>query len=149
MHSFASEDITCPACKGKHRPHTYKEGCMKKKPSPVEEVPKESKTPKAEPTSAKTSESKEKPTTAETTARSVLKKIISPDTKSFFYHLTSKNLFRGCMRRGGAIDKGRTASRAPLVLGSGPTATVQTFCCGFLLGTSASAVVFIIWLFTL
>ena len=54
---------------------------MKKKPSPVEEVPKESKTPKAEPTSAKTSESKEKPTTAETTARSVLKKIISPDTK--------------------------------------------------------------------
>ena len=81
MYSFASEDITCPACKGKHRPHTYKEGCMKKKPSPVEEVPKESKTLKAEPTSAKTSESKEKPTTAETTARSVLKKIISPDTK--------------------------------------------------------------------
>ena len=37
MYSFASEDITCPACKGKHRPHTYKEGCMKKKPSPVEE----------------------------------------------------------------------------------------------------------------
>ena len=27
MYSFQSEDITCPACNGKHRPHTNKEGC--------------------------------------------------------------------------------------------------------------------------
>ena len=33
MYSFQSEDITCPACNGKHRPHTNKEGCKKfKKP---------------------------------------------------------------------------------------------------------------------
>ena len=29
MYSFQSEDITCPACNGKHRPHTKKEGCKK------------------------------------------------------------------------------------------------------------------------
>ena len=29
MYSFQSDDITCPACEGKHRPHTYKEGCKK------------------------------------------------------------------------------------------------------------------------
>ena len=81
MYSFASEDITCPACMGKHRPHTYKEGCMKKKPSTVGEVPKEAEKKKSEPKTAKTSESKDKPTPADTTAKSVLKKIISPDMK--------------------------------------------------------------------
>ena len=29
MYSFQSEDITRPACEGKHRPRTYKEGCKK------------------------------------------------------------------------------------------------------------------------
>ena len=34
MYSFQSEEITCPACNGKHRPHTNKEGCKKfKKPA--------------------------------------------------------------------------------------------------------------------
>ena len=33
MYSFQSEDITCPACNGKHRPHTNKEGCKKFKRS--------------------------------------------------------------------------------------------------------------------
>ena len=34
MYSFQSEDITCPACEGKLRPHTNKEGCRKyKKPA--------------------------------------------------------------------------------------------------------------------
>ena len=33
MYSFQSEDITCPACNGKHRPHTNKEGCKKFKGS--------------------------------------------------------------------------------------------------------------------
>ena len=48
--------------------HTYKEGC-KKKPATKKEEPKTAKT-KLEPTSAET-----KP------AKSVLKKILSPDTK--------------------------------------------------------------------
>ena len=68
MHSFASEETTCPACAGKHRPHTYKEGC-KKKPDTKKEEPKSAKA-KTEP----------KPAEA-TTAKSVLKKILSPDTK--------------------------------------------------------------------
>ena len=59
MHSFASEETTCPACAGKHRPHTYKEGC-KKKPITKKEEPKPAKT---------------------TTAKAVLKNILSPDTK--------------------------------------------------------------------
>ena len=29
MYSFQSGDITCPACNGKHRPHTNKEGCKR------------------------------------------------------------------------------------------------------------------------
>ena len=33
MYSFQSEDITCPGCNGKHRPHTNKEGCKKFKGS--------------------------------------------------------------------------------------------------------------------
>ena len=68
MYSFASEETTCPARAGKHPPHTYKEGC-KKKPATEKEEPKTAKT-KLEPTSAET-----KP------AKSVLKKILSPDTK--------------------------------------------------------------------
>jgi len=49
MYSFQSEDITCPACNGKHRPHTNKEGCKKFKkpehepaqePKPAKAVPK-------------------------------------------------------------------------------------------------------------
>ena len=45
MYSFQSEDITCPACHGKHRPHTNKEGCKKFKesapaPKPAKSVPK-------------------------------------------------------------------------------------------------------------
>ena len=59
---------TCPACAGKHRPHTYKEGC-KKKPAAKKEEPKSAKA-KTEPTSAETTKSK-----------SVLQKILSPDTK--------------------------------------------------------------------
>ena len=61
MCSFASEETTRPARAGKHRPHThtYKEGC-KKKPATKKEEPKPAKT---------------------TTAKPVLKKILSPDTK--------------------------------------------------------------------
>ena len=49
MYSFQSEDIACPACNGKHRPHTNKEGCKKFKksehappqePKPAKAVPK-------------------------------------------------------------------------------------------------------------
>ena len=58
MYSFASEETTCPACVGKHRPHTFKEGCKKKPP-----------TEEAEPTPAKTA------------PKPGFKKIISPDTK--------------------------------------------------------------------
>ena len=68
MHSFASEETTCPACAGKHCPHSYKEGC-KKKPVTKKEEPKTAKAKKA-PKPAET-----------TTAKSVLKKILSPDTK--------------------------------------------------------------------
>ena len=68
MYSFASEETTSPACAGKHRPRTYKEGC-KKKPVTKKEEPKSAKT-KTEPKPAET-----------TTAKSVLKKILSPDTK--------------------------------------------------------------------
>ena len=59
MCRFASEETTCPACAWKHRPRTYKEGC-KKKPITTKEDLKPAKT---------------------TTAKSVLKKILSPDTK--------------------------------------------------------------------
>ena len=45
MYSFQSEDIACPACNDKHRPHTNKEGCKKFKksehaPAPAKAVPK-------------------------------------------------------------------------------------------------------------
>ena len=45
MYSFQSEDITCPACNGKHRPHTNKEGCKKFKGSEHKsaQVPKPAK----------------------------------------------------------------------------------------------------------
>ena len=33
MYSFQSEDITCPAGNGKHRPHTNQEGCKRFKGS--------------------------------------------------------------------------------------------------------------------
>ena len=42
MYSFQSEDITCPACNGKHRPHTNKEGLQEiqgSEPKPAQ-VPK-------------------------------------------------------------------------------------------------------------
>ena len=68
MYSFASEAITRPACAGKHRPHTYKEGC-KKKPVTKKEEPKPAKAI-TEPKPAET-----------TTAKSVLRKILSPDMK--------------------------------------------------------------------
>ena len=61
MYSFQSEEITCPACNGKHRPHTNKEGC-KKYTKPFHEPAQEPKTAKAVP-------------------KKSVKKPISPDTK--------------------------------------------------------------------
>ena len=48
MYSFQSEEITCPACNGKHRPHTNKEGCKKYTKS-AHEPAHEPKTAKAVP----------------------------------------------------------------------------------------------------
>jgi hypothetical protein len=48
MCSFQSEDITCPACNGKHRPRTNKEGCKKYK-KPEHEPAQEPKSAKAVP----------------------------------------------------------------------------------------------------
>ena len=61
MYSFQSEGITCPACNGKHRPHTNKEGCKKFR-GPAPELAHEPKTAKALP-------------------KKNAKKPISPDTK--------------------------------------------------------------------
>ena len=58
MYRFASEDTTCPACAGKHRPHTFKQGCKKAPPAEASE-----------------------PTPAKTTSKQFVKKTISPDTK--------------------------------------------------------------------
>ena len=57
MYSFESYDITCPACEGKHRPHTYKEGCKKFKKTDHEPKP------------------------AKASPKKHVKKLISPDTK--------------------------------------------------------------------
>ena len=51
QHSFLSHALTCPACAGKHRPHTYKDDCKKAK---TESTPTKSK---------KKSEPKESPKT--------------------------------------------------------------------------------------
>ena len=58
MYSFASEDTTCPACSGKHRPRTFKEGCKKAPPEEASE-----------------------PAPAKTPSKENVKKTISPDTK--------------------------------------------------------------------
>ena len=61
MYSFQFEDITCPACNGKHRPHTNKEGCKKfKKP---EHAPPE------------------EPKPAKIVPKKNVKKLIQPDSK--------------------------------------------------------------------
>ena len=61
MYSFQFEDITCPACNGKHRPHTNKEGCKKfKKP---EHAPPE------------------EPKPAKIVHKKNVKKLIQPDSK--------------------------------------------------------------------
>ena len=61
MYSFQSEDITCPACNGKHRPHTNKEGCKRFKGS----EPKSAQVPK----------------TAKSDSKKHVKKVIQPDSK--------------------------------------------------------------------
>ena len=61
MYSFQSEDITCPACNGKHRPHTNKEGCKRFKGS----EPKPAEVPKP----------------AKPDSKKIVKKIIQPDSK--------------------------------------------------------------------
>ena len=61
MYSFQSQDITCPACNGKHRPHTNKEGCKRFKGS----EPKSAQVPK----------------TAKTDSKKGVKKVIQPDSK--------------------------------------------------------------------
>ena len=42
QHSFLSHALACPACAGKHRPHTYKDDCKKAKPK-IESTPTKSK----------------------------------------------------------------------------------------------------------
>ena len=54
QHSFLSHALACPACEGKHRPHTYKDDCKKAKPKTAESTPPKSK---------KKSEPKESPKT--------------------------------------------------------------------------------------
>ena len=61
MYCFQSEDITCPACNGKHRPHTNKEGCKRFKGS----EPKSAQVPK----------------TAKSDSKNHVKKVIQPDSK--------------------------------------------------------------------
>ena len=61
MYSFQSEDITCPACNGKHRPHTNKEGCKRFKGS----EPKPAQVPKP----------------AKSDSKKIVKKVIQPDSK--------------------------------------------------------------------
>ena len=61
MYGFQSEEITCPACNGKHRPHTNKEGCKKYTKSAHEPA--------------------HEPKTAKAVPKQNVKKPISPDTK--------------------------------------------------------------------
>ena len=61
MYSFQSEDITCPACNGKHRPHTNKEGCKRFKGS----EPKQAQVPKP----------------AKSDSKKIVKKVIQPYSK--------------------------------------------------------------------
>ena len=61
MYSFQSEDITCPACNGKHHPHTNKEGCKRFKGSEQ----KSARVPKP----------------AKSDSKKNAKKVIQPDTK--------------------------------------------------------------------
>lgn len=52
-HSFVTSfAITCPACNGKHRAHTYKEGCAKHTASTSKTSGKTDKSPEAEPSSS-------------------------------------------------------------------------------------------------
>ena len=81
MYSFQTEEeITCPACQGRHRPHTNKPGCKNYKPS--EEEPKrvksEDKKSEDEP---KSSKAKAKPKPARLINMPKFKKTIPPDTK--------------------------------------------------------------------
>ena len=61
VYSFQSEDITCPACNGKHRPHTNKEGCKKFKGSEHK--------------------SAQEPKPAKSDSKKNVKKFIQPDSK--------------------------------------------------------------------
>ena len=61
MYSFQSEDITCPACNGKHRPHTNKEGCKRFKGSEQKSV--------------------QVPKPAKSDSKKNVKKVIQPDSK--------------------------------------------------------------------
>ena len=61
MYSFQSEDITCPACNGKHRPHTNKEGCKRFKGSEHK--------------------SAQEPKPAKSDSKKNVKKFIQPDSK--------------------------------------------------------------------
>ena len=61
VYSFQAEDITCPACNGKHRPHTNKEGCKKFKRSEHK--------------------SAQEPKPAKSDSKKNVKKFIQPDSK--------------------------------------------------------------------
>ena len=43
QHSFLSHALACPACEGKHRPHTYKDDCKKAKTTSESSLPKSKK----------------------------------------------------------------------------------------------------------
>ena len=77
MYSFhTDEEITCPACNGKHRPHTNKPGCKKYKPSDKE--PSSVESDKKE---TKTSKAKVKPSPAKLINMPKAKKTIPPEAK--------------------------------------------------------------------
>ena len=89
------EDITCPACNGKHRPHTNKEG-SKKYTKPAHEPTREPKSPKAVP-------------------KKNAKKPLSPDTKI----RGTQSTFSTWWTAGGGIwIKFRFQGRSPTTPGS-------------------------------
>ena len=65
QHSFLSHALTCPACEGKHRAHTYKDGCKKATTSSESTLSKSKKKiePKESPKTTVKMESKGKKTT--------------------------------------------------------------------------------------
>ena len=59
-HSFQAEAFVCPACQGKHRPHTYADDCKRAKPEDKKKSSKKEPEPKK---------------------KTVGKKLAEPDTK--------------------------------------------------------------------